>query len=132
VAVVRRLLTAGHSVVVHDPAVSPEQAAAAVAGVRFAERAEDVFEGADAVAVATDWPEFAGLDLAALGGLMRRPLLYDGRNLFDPAAVTAAGLSYRGIGRVDAEPRSRQPTGEGGAGSDTAAPAGSRESASSV
>ena len=132
VAVVRRLLTAGHSVVVYDPAVAPEPAAAAVDGIRSAQRAEEVFEGADAVAVATDWPEFADLDLAALRALMRRPLLYDGRNLFDPVAVTAAGLSYRGIGRVDAEPRSTQPTGEAEAGSETAAPAGSRESASSV
>ena len=104
VAVIRRLLTAGHSVVVYDPAVTPGSASEAVGSVQVAERAEDVFDGADAVAVATDWPEFGRLDLPALAPRMRRPLLYDGRNLFDPAAVTAAGLSYRGVGRVDAEP----------------------------
>lgn len=137
VAVVRRLLTAGHRVVVYDPAVPPEDASAAVSGIRFAPRAEDVFEGADAVAVATDWPEFGRLDLASLGQVMRRRLLYDGRNLFDPSVVTAAGLSYRGIGRVDAEPPaslagSAQATAEGEAGPETAASAGSREGASSA
>ena len=104
ITVVRRLLTAGHGVVVHDPAVAPERAANAVSGIEWAERAEDVFDGADAVAVTTDWPQFAELDLASLRSRMRRPLLYDGRNLFDPSAVAAAGLAYRGIGRPDAEP----------------------------
>lgn len=137
VAVVRRLLTAGHSIVVYDPAVPPERAAAAVSGIRSARRAEDVFEGADAVAVTTDWPEFGRLDLASLAPLMRRPVLYDGRNLFDPVSVIGAGLSYRGIGRVDAEPAasldgSTQPTAESEAGPETAASAGSPESASSV
>ena len=110
IAVVRRLLTAGHSVVVYDPAVTPERASAAVGGIAVAERAEDVFDGADAVAVATDWPEFGRLDLSSLVARMRRPLLYDGRNLLDPASVTAAGLSYRGVGRVDAEP-AQEPAG---------------------
>ncbi len=84
----------------------------AIIGIEWAERAEDVFDGADAVAVATDWPQFAELDLASLRSRMRRPLLFDGRNLFDPSAVAAAGLAYRGIGRPDAEPAG-VPAGEG-------------------
>lgn len=104
IRVIQRMLSAGHHVVAYDPAVSPEHARAALPGLEFAARAEDVFESADAVAVATDWPEFASLDLAALGTRMRHPILFDGRNLFDPAAVTAAGLRYRGIGRPDVGP----------------------------
>ncbi len=128
VTVVRRLLTAGHSVVAYDPAVAQDRAVAAVGGIRCVPRAEDVFEGADAVAVATDWPEFLGLDLGSLGPRMRRPLLYDGRNLFDPTVVTAAGLSYRGIGRVDAEP----PASPAGSTQPAAASARSPERTSSA
>lgn len=104
VAVVRRLLTTGHEIVVHDPAVASDRAAAVLPGIRWAERAEGVFEGADAVAVATDWPQFRELELDSLRLVMRRPLLYDGRNFFDPATVVAAGLCYRGVGRPDAGP----------------------------
>lgn len=104
IRVIHHLLTAGHQVVAYDPAVAPEQAVAALPGLDIAACAEDVFEAADAVAVATEWPEFASLDLAALRPRMRRPVLFDGRNLFQPAAVIAAGLSYRGIGRPDVDP----------------------------
>lgn len=115
VAVVRRLLQAGHVVVVHDPAVSADRARAAAGDVRWVPQAEDVFDGADAVAVATDWPQFSALDLAVLRARMRRPLLYDGRNLFHPRTVTTAGLSYRGIGRVAAEPPASDQAGGDGA-----------------
>jgi len=47
----------------------------------------------------TEWPEFKELDLSVLAGSMRGDLLVDGRNLFDPAVVRAAGLLYEGIGR---------------------------------
>lgn len=103
ITVVRRLLEAGHRVVAYDPAVAAEGARAVAPGLEVVERAEDVFEGADAVAVATEWPEFASLDLAALAPRMRGALLFDGRNLLDRARVAAAGLSYRGVGRRDAE-----------------------------
>ena len=116
VGVLRRLIAAGHRVVAYDPAVAPEHAAEALPGLEVARRAEDVFEGADAVVVGTEWPEFGSLDLRALRSRMRRPLLFDGRNQFDPAAVAGAGISYRGIGRRNAEPKpledSDQPTGE--------------------
>lgn len=55
--------------------------------------------GADAVAVLTDWPEFATVDPAALRGVMRGRLVYDGRNLLRREQVAAAGLDYRGVGR---------------------------------
>ena len=103
--VVRRLLTAGHEVIGYDPAVADDDVAAAVPGLRRAERAENVFDGADAVAIATEWPEFRALDLTSLRRSMRGNLLYDGRNLLDPAAAIAAGFAYRRIGRADADAR---------------------------
>ena len=56
-------------------------------------------EGADAVVLATEWNEYRSPDFARVGRAMRGRRVYDGRNVLLPAAVTAAGLAYRGIGR---------------------------------
>lgn len=55
--------------------------------------------GADAVVVATEWPEFAGLDLVRLRTVVRTPFLLDGRNALNPGAARSAGFTYAGIGR---------------------------------
>ncbi|MDP9301242.1 MAG: UDP-glucose/GDP-mannose dehydrogenase family protein [Actinomycetota bacterium] len=57
--------------------------------------------GADALVIVTEWPEFARLDLLRLKDAMRTPLFLDGRNLFDPEEVRAAGFIYVGVGRED-------------------------------
>ena len=103
--VARRLVQAGHAVVAFDPAVRPEAAREAVPGIDVAASAEAVFTEADAVVIATEWPQFTTLDLGALAHGMRRSLLFDGRGLIDPAKAVAAGLSYRGVGRrsIDAQ-----------------------------
>ena len=104
--VARRVVQAGHAVTAYDPAVRPERAIEAVPGLTVAASAGDVFEGTDAVVIATEWPQFAQLDLVALAPRMRTRLLFDGRGLVEPSAAVAAGLSYRGVGRrsVDAVP----------------------------
>jgi UDPglucose 6-dehydrogenase len=58
-----------------------------------------VAEEADAVVVVTEWDEFRQLDLARLRALMRRPVVVDGRNIYDPACMRRLGFVYRGIGR---------------------------------
>ncbi len=65
----------------------------------YCEKAEAVAEGADAVVVATEWEQFKGLDWAGMKKGMRSPLLFDGRNLLDPAAMRAAGFEYYSVGR---------------------------------
>ncbi len=55
--------------------------------------------GADAAIVVTEWPQLKEVDWAAVAGAMRRPVLYDGRNLLDPAAMRALGFTYMGVGR---------------------------------
>ena len=47
----------------------------------------------------TEWPQFKDLDFARLRKLMRYPILLDGRNLYEPAALRAAGFTYRAVGR---------------------------------
>jgi UDPglucose 6-dehydrogenase len=93
-----RLQAAGAHVRAYDP-VAEGEARKLIRGVRFADSAAGAVDGADAVVLVTEWPEFAELDLTALAGAMRGDLLVDGRNLYDPAAVRAAGLVYEGIGR---------------------------------
>lgn len=67
------------------------------------EDAMSALEGADALAIVTEWPEFRSPDFSAIRSKLNNPLLFDGRNMFDPRLVTAAGLTYYSIGR--------QPTG---------------------
>jgi UDPglucose 6-dehydrogenase len=55
--------------------------------------------GADVLAVATEWKVFRSPDFARIKAALRTPVIFDGRNLYDPAAVEAAGLAYYGIGR---------------------------------
>jgi UDPglucose 6-dehydrogenase len=93
-----RLQAAGARVRVYDP-VAEEEARKLIRGVEFAESALAAADGADAVVLVTEWPEFAELDLRELARTMRGGLLVDGRNFFDPEAAAAAGLAYEGIGR---------------------------------
>lgn len=62
-------------------------------------------DGADAVIIATDWPEFLAYDLAAYAEAMDGTIFVDAMNRFDPAQVQAAGLRYIGVGRGSSEPR---------------------------
>ena len=103
VYVARRLLDAGHRVRAFDPAVRREAAERAAPGIELAGSAEAVFDGADAVAIATEWPEFAALDLAALRARVARPVIHDGRGLLNGEAVARAGWAYRGVGRREHE-----------------------------
>jgi UDPglucose 6-dehydrogenase len=104
VHVARRLLEAGNSVLAYDPAVRPQRATDAVPGIELATSAPQVFESADAVVVATEWPQFGEVDLAAAGRTMRTRLLFDGRGLIDPRAAVEAGFGYRGVGRQTIDP----------------------------
>jgi UDPglucose 6-dehydrogenase len=96
-----RLQAAGAHVRAYDP-VAEGEARKLIRGVKFCESAMEAVEDADAVVLVTEWPEFGELDLAEVRAAMRGSVLVDGRNLFDPAAVRAAGLTYEGIGRAAA------------------------------
>src|SRR6478736_2682658 len=93
-----RLQAAGAHVRAYDP-VAEGEARKLIRGVEFKESALEALDGADAVVLVTEWPEFADLDFTEVASRMRGTLLVDGRNLYDPATVRAAGLVYEGIGR---------------------------------
>ena len=99
-----RLQAAGATVRAYDP-VAEEEARKLIHGVEFKDSADQVVEGADAVVLVTEWPEFRELDLAAIAAAMKGSLLVDGRNFLDPDAARAAGLTYEGVGRPAANGR---------------------------
>ncbi len=94
-----RLQGEGAEVVAFDP-VAAGRAAGLLPGVDIAASALEALDGADAVVLVTEWPEFAEIDWAAAAARMSRPLLVDGRNFLDPQALRAAGFAYEGIGRA--------------------------------
>src|SRR3954471_11148033 len=100
-AIIETLLDAGAQVRAYDPAAR-ETAAHALQGrpgVTFTESAMAAVEGSDALAVVTEWLEFRSPDFAQLAGKLKARVLFDGRNLYEPAVVRRAGLAYQGIGR---------------------------------
>jgi len=93
------LLEGGAEVSAHDPVV---MALPGCPGVVMADDPYQAAEGADAVVLLTEWAEYATIDLDRLRAHMRGPLVIDGRNVLEPAAVKAAGLHYEGVGRPSA------------------------------
>jgi UDPglucose 6-dehydrogenase len=94
-----RLQAAGARVRAYDP-VAESEARKLIQGVDFKSSAADAIDGADAVVLVTEWAEFGDLDFGEVAAAMRGTLVVDGRNFLDPDAVTAAGLSYEGVGRA--------------------------------
>jgi UDPglucose 6-dehydrogenase len=98
IALIERLLSEGVVVHAHDPLVRPDAPDFPKKARYFADPYEAA-RGCDAVVLATDWEEYARLDLGRLKSCLRRPLLVDGRDMFDPEAAREAGLQYLGVGR---------------------------------
>jgi len=96
--IARILLARGAIVRAYDPA-AVEKASAILPEVDYRPDPYAVAKGADALIVVTEWNEFRNLDLARIRQLMRRPVLIDGRNIYDPAGMRELGFTYRGIGR---------------------------------
>jgi UDPglucose 6-dehydrogenase len=99
-----RLQGEGAAVVAYDP-VAAERAGEMLDSVAMADSALEALDGADAAVLVTEWREFAALDWTAAAARMNRPLIVDGRNFLDAAALRAAGFDYEGIGRNSSDPR---------------------------
>ena len=65
----------------------------------------EAVEGAEALIIATEWSEFANVDLEVMKQKMTTPIVFDGRNLFDPATMARLGFRYHSIGRAPVAPR---------------------------
>src|SRR5947209_2932076 len=98
VDIAKVLLAAGAEVRAYDPAAM-ERFRTLLPDVEYLKDAYQVASGADALVLVTEWNEFRQLDMARVKQLMRRPVIVDGRHIYDPAAMKALGFTYRGIGR---------------------------------
>jgi UDPglucose 6-dehydrogenase len=96
---VDQLLEAGATVRAHDPRAMAAAEELYGGRVELCPDAYAAAEGADVVALMTEWRPFRQLDLAQLAERMRGDTIYDGRNVWDPETVRAQGFQYRGIGR---------------------------------
>jgi len=97
--VVRQLHAAGARIRCYDPVAMDNARALVPAGVAFSDSAYAAAEGADAVVLITEWNEFKYLNLERLRRLLRRPLVFDGRNLWEPERMRRLGFEYYSIGR---------------------------------
>jgi hypothetical protein len=99
VVLAARLQAEGAIVRAYDP-VAEKRAAELLAGVEMCASAMEAIDGANAVVIVTEWPEFGELDLVEVKQRMADPVIVDGRNVLSMDAARAAGLVYEGIGRT--------------------------------
>ena len=106
IEVVEQLLREGAHVVAYDPkGMHKSRAIKAIADAEFASSALEAVTDAEALIIATDWKEFTNVDLAVLKEKMRTPIVFDGRNLFDPETMRQFGFHYYSIGRASVKPQ---------------------------
>jgi UDPglucose 6-dehydrogenase len=99
--IIDALLRRGAVVVAYDPVAMDEarRVFGPLPGLSYAASPLAACDGADALVVVTEWKEFRGADFAVIKARLKSPLIFDGRNLYDPAQVKAAGFEYAAIGR---------------------------------
>ena len=74
----------------------------------YCDRAYDTLNGADGLVIVTEWQEFRNPDFALMARLLRHPVVFDGRNLYDPVQMAEAGFRYYSIGRRMISPIARE------------------------
>ena len=97
--VIEWLLEHGGRVVAYDPVAMKTAREQLGDRITYAENAMDVVDGADALVICTEWSEFRMPDFAEAAEKMSAPVVFDGRNIFDPAAMAEQGFTYYSVGR---------------------------------
>src|SRR5499425_1910625 len=106
IELVDAMLREGAHVSVYDPkGMEKARELKAVADAKFASSALDAVDGAEALVIATEWNEFANVDLAAVKQRMTTPIVFDGRNLLKPETMAELGFHYHSVGRASTIPR---------------------------
>jgi UDPglucose 6-dehydrogenase len=98
ITIAQKLQANGATVRAYDP-VAMEIATPLLPGVVMMPDPYTLAQGCDALVVVTEWNEFKQLDRARLRDLMRQPILFDGRNIYEPDEMARSGFTYRGVGR---------------------------------
>ncbi len=96
---IEELLGAGATIVAHDPVAMPETRRRIGEAIGYAETSYAALEGADALAIVTDWNEYRHPDFARIKSTLSSPVIVDGRNLYDARKMRTLGFTYQSIGR---------------------------------
>ena len=104
--VIRLLREKGATIRAHDPEAMPNtKAELGETGISYHDNAYDAVQGADMLVVFTDWPEFRTPNFDKLKRGLAKPVIFDGRNLYDPQYVAKQGLEYHSVGRPSVTPK---------------------------
>ncbi len=101
---IEQLISQGARVQAYDPEAMENAAAIFGEKITLAEQAMDALEGADALAIMTEWTQFRTPDFQAIRNRLKHPVIFDGRNLYDPQLVADEGFTYYSIGRPTTRP----------------------------
>ena len=97
---VQKFLDLGMKIRAYDPEAGAIAAAALDGQIETCKNGYDALEGADALVILTDWQEFRNPDFEAIATKLNKPVIFDGRNLYDPGVVNKAAIEYHSIGRA--------------------------------
>jgi UDPglucose 6-dehydrogenase len=100
VVIINNLLRAGATIRVHDPVAMNEARKIFKKKIQFSEDDYEILRGADALAVVTEWSEFRTPDFKKIKKLLKKPLIFDGRNIYNKAELRKSGFTYYSIGRT--------------------------------
>jgi len=96
---IKKFLDWGMKVKAYDPEAGPAAMAALDGKIEIFQNGYDGLDNADALIVFTDWQEFRNPDLEAIAAKLKKPVIFDGKNLYDPKVLKKAGFEYYSIGR---------------------------------
>lgn len=99
IVLIESLLAAGAAVRVYDPEAMDEARKTFGDRITYVKRSYDALEGADALVVVTEWNEFRRPDFERMRSLLKKPVIIDGRNIYEPGRMKTLGFEYRSIGR---------------------------------
>lgn len=105
IEIIRALLDKGAQIRAHDPVASLNAEAVFGDEVIFCDTFYDALDGVDALVIATEWNEFRRPNFERMKKLMNKPVIFDGRNLFNPRNIADEGFVYYSVGRRDYRPR---------------------------
>jgi UDPglucose 6-dehydrogenase len=99
VPLIQALLDAGAAITAYDPEAMRVARSLFGSAIQFADKSYDALKGADALAIVTEWNEFREPDFGRIRKLMRNPVIFDGRNLYNPEQIRGFGFTYYSMGR---------------------------------
>lgn len=104
-AMIDELLQRGAKIQTHDPEAMENVRQQYGDKISYADKPVDCLLDADALLIMTEWKQFQNPNFAVMKKLMKSPVIFDGRNLYEPATLAAAGFTYHSIGRATATPK---------------------------